>query len=47
LKGQKRRGKGFEKSGFELHCKSGGPEFKSHQRIKNYHTDLMFLEFKV
>jgi len=34
-KGQKRRSKGFEKSGFELNCKSGGPEFKSHHRRKN------------
>jgi len=33
-KGQKRRSKGLEKSGFELNCKSGGPEFKSHQRRK-------------
>jgi len=25
----------LEKSGLELHCKSGGPEFNSHQRRKN------------
>jgi len=30
-KGQKRRSKGF---GFELKGKSGGPEFKSHQKEK-------------
>jgi len=30
-----RRGDAIRKSGFELNCKLGGPEFKSHQRRKN------------
>jgi hypothetical protein len=41
--GKARRGEAKPSKKVDL----GGPEFKSHQRRKIYHSDLMFPVFKV